>query len=102
MWTRIKGKAENGLKDFPFLKLYIFRAGIIYPLGKVKSRIWAYRMFDIVYPVFNLFVPSLVITNFELGRAMINAAMGFSIKNLLSNRDIRILSGIDSGISVLS
>ncbi len=92
MWARIKGKAESGLKDMPFTRLFFFRPGMIMPRGKVRSRIWAYRVFEILFPLFNFFTPSLVTTNHELGRSMILAALGHSGKEILNNMDIRRLS----------
>ena len=102
MWMRIKGKTENELNKLHFGKLFIFRPGVIHAQVGARPRLWAFRVFDFLYPVINLLVPSLVTTNREIGCSMINAILGLSIKNILSNRDIRILSGIDSGLGVLS
>lgn len=91
MWARIKGKAENDLKKFPFGKLFIFRPALIHQAGRVKSRLWMARILEPFYPVLNFLFPAFVTTTREFGRAMISAAIGLSEKNILENKDIRTL-----------
>jgi uncharacterized protein YbjT (DUF2867 family) len=39
MWARVKGKTENALLAMPFRSVYVFRPGLIQPLGGQNSKL---------------------------------------------------------------
>lgn len=94
MWARVKGKAENALKQVGFQEVILFRPGFIRALRGTKSRVALYR---VLYAIFSLFDPILrrldsITSTVAIGRAMIAAAQGLSEKQLLDPPDINQLA----------
>ncbi len=89
MWARIKGKTERDLQSFPFKKLYIFRPGLIQPIGDKKHSLTTTRITGLIYPILHKLLPSVMTNTDEFGLAMINAALYGSNKSILENKDIR-------------
>ena len=91
MWARVKGKTENALLRLP-LRAYMLRPGYIQPLGGIRSKTRAYRLFYQVmaplYPVLKRLTPHLVTTNEAVGRAMIELAVRGYSSPVLEVRDI--------------
>jgi uncharacterized protein YbjT (DUF2867 family) len=96
MWARVKGETENALLRLPFKAAYMFRPGFIQPVHGVKSRTRLYRALYTVatplFPLVKLLSGKAAITSEDVGRAMIEAALGGAPKPLLENRDIKELA----------
>lgn len=92
MWARVKGEAENKLREFPFKAQYNFRPGYIHPIGDIKHSLAFARVISPLFPVLNKIFPALVTTTQEFGLAMINTLLVKPEKNVFENRDIRKLA----------
>ncbi len=91
-WARVKGKAENSLKSFPFKGLYLMRPAYIQHRKGVKPSYVFYRIFAPLYPLLRFLFPKMVTNTEEVGRAMINAVLFGTDKQTLENRDIIALA----------
>ncbi len=91
MWARIKGKTENQVLKIA-QSAYVFRPGYIHPMKGVRSRFRTYRIIHTVlrhlYPFLNRVLPTHVTTTENIGRAMIQVALGGYSKSVLENQDI--------------
>ncbi len=92
MWARVKGATENALLKLPFKGAYMLRPGIIRPLHGVVSKTGWYRALyatmGVLYPVAKAIAPNQVMTNVELGRAMLSVAKRGAAKHVLEPKDI--------------
>jgi uncharacterized protein YbjT (DUF2867 family) len=107
MWARVKGAAENVVRDAGFKATYMFRPGLIQPLHGITSRTTAYRVaYAMLWPVVSLsrlLAPRSVTTTENVGRAMIEAARRGAPKPYLENGDINDLArAARAGASVQS
>jgi uncharacterized protein YbjT (DUF2867 family) len=96
MWARVKGKTENDLLKMGFKQAYMFRPGMIIPLRGIKSRT---KMYQFMYDYFMWLVkivkalsPNSVVTTTQIGLAMINSMFKEYPVNILTPKDIIILS----------
>ena len=87
MWARVKGKAENALAKLPFKGVYNFRPGLMKPTPGQKHIKTAYKPIKVLYPLFNLFLPGLTLT--QVGQAMIKCVQHGAPKTVLEVEDIR-------------
>jgi uncharacterized protein YbjT (DUF2867 family) len=92
MWARVKGRTENALLALPFRAAYMFRPGLVQPVGGARSRTAWYRVLYAVtaplLPLLRRVFPNSVTTTAEVGRAMLAVARhGYSTR-LLESRDI--------------
>ncbi|WP_233532475.1 epimerase [Antrihabitans sp. YC2-6] len=92
MWARVKGKTENDLLALS-LDAYMLRPGIIQPQNGIKSKT---RLYSAAYTaakpllgVLKRVSPNTVITNEELGRAMIAIAAYGAPERVLEMKDLR-------------
>lgn len=96
MWERVRGMTESALLKLPFKDAYIFRPGMIQPLGGIKSRTPAYRifysLFKPVLPLLRAVLPRLIVTTAQMGQAMLNAVRRGAPKRILEPADISALS----------
>lgn len=97
MWARVKGKTENALLRIPFKAAYMFRPGVIQPIGGVQSKTASYRVLYSVakplLPALRRIFPQYVTTTELLGRAMIRVVRGGYPKRILESRDINEVAG---------
>jgi uncharacterized protein YbjT (DUF2867 family) len=108
MWARVKGAAENVVKNAGFKAAYMFRPGLIQPLHGITSRTRAYRVaYVLLWPIVSLMKllsPRAVTTTENIGRAMLEAARRGAPKPTLENGDINDLADLArasrAGISV--
>ncbi len=95
MWQRVRGKTENALLKLPFRGVYIFRPGMIEPVG-VKSKTTAYRWFYALarplLPLLRAMLPDQVLSTPQLGQAMLAAVRHGAPKRVLESPDINALS----------
>lgn len=87
MWARVKGKAENSLKKFPFKNLYLMRPALIQPLKGVKSSYTIYKFLGPFFPLLKK-MPKYVTTTEQVGQAMINSVLFGAEKQTLENIDL--------------
>lgn len=96
MWERVRGRTENALLALPFKAVYIFRPGMIQPLGGIKSKTTAYRIFysmtKPLLPVLRKLAPNQVLSTAQVGQAMLNAVRRGAPKPVLEPPDINALS----------
>ncbi len=96
MWARVKGRTENALQRLPFKAVYLFRPGIIQPLGGIRSKTRSYRLtYIVIGPLLTLLrplMPNVVLTTDGVGRAMITAAGRGAPKAVLEPADIHALN----------
>ena len=93
-FARYKGEAETALLAAGFPHVYIFRPAYIYPVEPRKEPNLSYRLLRVIYPVFRVLLPNQVIPADELGRAMVDVAVGGTGEpggQILENRDIRAM-----------
>ena len=97
MWARVKGRVENDLQKLGFKAVYLFRPGLIQPLGGIESKTNSYRiMYKILIPFFPLLkwlVPKVLLTTQDMGVAMLNSVRNGYKESILEVRDIRFLAG---------
>ena len=96
MWARVKGRAENAVKSYPFKAVYLFRPGYIHPMKGVKSRTRIYQILIPIlspfFPIMKRLMPGSVTTSVNLGQAMIKSAKIGYEKQVLENPDINTLA----------
>jgi len=92
-WARVKGKAENVLKEYPFKSISLFRPAYIKALDDVKPSYFLSTYFDwLLSPVLNTFFPKYIITSRELGLAMINSTFQTEKVKIIENSNIQKLA----------
>jgi uncharacterized protein YbjT (DUF2867 family) len=95
MWMRVRGRTENALLKLPFRGLYIFRPGMIEPVG-VRSKTTAYRWFyslaKPVLPLLRAMLPDQILSTPQVGQAMLAAVRNGAPKRVLESPDINALS----------
>lgn len=95
MWERVRGKTENALLKLPFRGVYIFRPGMIEPVG-VTSKTTAYRWFYALarplLPLLRAMLPDQVLSTPQVGQAMLAAVRNGAPKRVLESADINALS----------
>ena len=93
-FARYKGEAENALLAAGFPHVYLFRPAYIYPVEPRKEPNFSYRLLRGVYPAFRVLLPNQVIRADDLGRAMVDVALGKTAEHrgpVFENRDIRAM-----------
>jgi uncharacterized protein YbjT (DUF2867 family) len=96
MWARVKGKTENHLMALPFKAVYLFRPGFMKPVDGQRNIKPIFKVITFIYPVIKMLFPNSGCKLEDLGTAMImSAKVGYS-KNILANKDIDKLAGIDN------
>ncbi len=95
MWERVRGKTENALLKLAFRGVYIFRPGMIQPVG-VKSKTAAYRWFYTLtrplLPALRSMLPDQILSTPQVGQAMLAAVRHGAPKRVLESPDINALS----------
>jgi len=93
--ARVKGETENALLRLPFKAAYMFRPGTIQPLHGIKSKTKVYRLlYSVVVRliwVMKVFMPNLVTTTEQVGRAMVAVAERGAPKSFLETKDINCI-----------
>lgn len=99
-WARVKGRTENALLRL-FRNAYMFRPGIIQPIGGIKARNRATRMVYAIgaplLPILRALFPAHIVTTAEIGRAMLICARSGAPRQILDPRDIRALVSTPRG-----
>ena len=97
MWARVKGKTENHLTRLPFKAVYLFRPGLMKPTKGQKNVKPLFKVLGLLYPLWKVLSPKNVCTLEEVGLAMIQASQTGYTKQILENKDIAQLAGMNSG-----
>lgn len=96
MWERVRGRTENELLALPFGAVYVLRPGMIQPLGGIRSKTPAYRifysLFKPVLPLLRAALPRQIVTTAQMGQAMLNAVRRGAAVKVLESPDISALS----------
>lgn len=98
MWTRVKGRAENALLEYPF-RTYIFRPGYIKPMYGARPRVRTvravYAATSWLYPVLRKVMPNSTTSTDAIGRAMVAVStMDDMEQRVLYSGDINRLAGV--------
>jgi uncharacterized protein YbjT (DUF2867 family) len=95
MWQRVRGKTENALLKLPFRGVYIFRPGMIQPVGvksKTTSYRWFYALTKPLLPLLRAMLPDQILSTPQVGQAMLAAVRNGAQKRVLESPDINALS----------
>lgn len=95
MWERVRGKTENALLKLPFRGVYIFRPGMIQPVGvksKTTSYRWFYALTKPLLPLLRALLPDQILSTPQVGQAMLAAVRNGAQKRVLESPDINALS----------
>jgi uncharacterized protein YbjT (DUF2867 family) len=90
-FARDKGAIENALSALHFKAFYSFRPGYIYPTKKRKEPNFFYTLSRLLYPVLKLMGNNLSITDYQLAKTMFTVGINGYSKEVLENKDMRIL-----------
>ena len=89
-WARIKGKAENVLRNYSFKSLSLFRPAYIKALEGEKPSYTLNKYFDwFFYPFLKIVFPKSVITSRELGLVMINSVFQKEKVKIIENYEMK-------------
>lgn len=91
MFARDKGAAENQLSATGFKAFYSFRPSYIYPSVPRKEPNIFYTISRIFYPLIKLLGNNMSVTSEKLAAAMFEVGMNGYEKEILENKDIRLL-----------
>ena len=91
-FARDKGAIENALSALQFKSFYTFRPGYIYPTTKRKEPNFFYSLSRSIYPIIKLLGNNLSITDMQLATTIFLVGMNGYSKQILENRDMRILN----------
>ncbi|MFC1551288.1 NAD(P)H-binding protein [Candidatus Latescibacterota bacterium] len=94
MWARFKGETEVKLASYPFKKVYVFRPALVHPTDKNDSRMRYVKILRPLYPLLNALFPKYVVTNEEVGLAMINVVLDQPEQTVFENPEFRKLAGV--------
>lgn len=86
LFGRLKGEAENKLKEMSLGRLVVARPGGVVPT--LPARRWAERVFN---PLVLKVAPSMAIRSEDLARALLKASFDASITGVLENQALREL-----------
>jgi uncharacterized protein YbjT (DUF2867 family) len=95
MWMRVRGRTENALLKLPFRGVYIFRPGMIEPVGvrsKTTAYSWFYSLAKPVLPLLRALLPDQILSTPQMGQAMLAAVRNGGPKRVLESPDINALS----------
>lgn len=92
-WAKVKGKAENILREHPFKSICLFRPAFIKAHKGYKPSSAMYKYFSWLYPLLKAVFPKYVITSEELGQAMINSMFQEERVRILENVEMKVLAG---------
>jgi hypothetical protein len=92
MWQRVKGKTESDLVKLPFKQVYNFRPGVIKATKGLKHIPPLYKWLSWMLPIINTIAPKSVVTQKQIGNAMINATLKGYGQKILEVKDIIALS----------
>jgi uncharacterized protein YbjT (DUF2867 family) len=95
MWERVRGKTENALLKLPFRGVYIFRPGMIQPVGvksKTTSYRWFYTLTKPLLPLLRAMLPDQILSTPQVGQAMLAAVRNGAPKRVLESPEINALS----------
>ena len=91
MFARDKGAVENQLSAIGFKSFYSFRPGYIYPSIPRKEPNVFYSISRLIYPLIKLLGNNLSVTSEKLANAMFKVGMHGYPKEIIENKDIRLL-----------
>jgi uncharacterized protein YbjT (DUF2867 family) len=98
MWERVRGGTEKALLALPFKAVYIFRPGMIQPLGGIKSKTPAYRVFyslmKPLLPLLRKLFPKEIVSTAQMGQAMLKVVRQLPPRRVLERGDIAALSSV--------
>ena len=91
LFAKWKGKVEQYLETLTFKRKYIFRPSYISPRAKRKSPNIYEPILELVYPIYNFFLPWFCITAENLARVMVKVAISGQEDKIFSNIEMRKL-----------
>ena len=91
LFARVKGKTENALQKLPFKKLYIARPAAIRPIAKREKAPLFEKILRPLFPIFQLIIPSQIITSVDLAKALLHLAKKGADKIILESAELKNL-----------
>ncbi|MBL0061112.1 MAG: NAD(P)H-binding protein [bacterium] len=92
LWRKVKGQAENRLREIFGNQLCIFRPAYIHPIHPREKQMWHEYFWK---PFFGLkrFMPQFVTDTVEVSKAMINVSFADEMPKMVHNAELRTLAG---------
>jgi len=91
LWRRVKGQAENTLREIFGEQLCIFRPAYIHPIHPREKAQWQDKIWSLFYYLKPI-MPQLVTDSVEVARAMINVSFGDEMPGMVRNAELRTLA----------
>lgn len=92
MWARVKGRTENDLMKLPFGQVFAFRPGFMVAIEGQKRLPKFYKYISWLFPAVKIFLPKMINTLRQVGKAMIHAAQHGYEKQVIQVADITVLA----------
>jgi uncharacterized protein YbjT (DUF2867 family) len=92
LWRRVKGQAENRLREIFGDQLCIFRPAYIHPIRAREKAQWQDKIWTPFYYLKPL-MPMFVTDTVEVSRAMINASLADELPKMFHNRELNVWAG---------
>ena len=88
LWRRVKGQAENRLREVYEDQLCVFRPAYIHPLRPREKAQWQDKIWSMFYHLKPI-MPQLVTDTVEVARAMINVSLADEMPKVVHNRELK-------------
>ncbi len=92
LFAREKGKTENALLKLGFKKLHIVRPAGIKPINKNPNTSFFNKLAIPLFPIFEIFMPNLVIASDKLAIAILRILKTSSDKVIIENKELKEIS----------
>lgn len=92
IFARVKGKTENSLMQLGLKKLYSVRPAGIKPIHKNPNTSFFNKLAIPLFPIFEVFMPNLVIASDKLAIAILQIIKKGSNKVIIENKELKEIS----------
>ncbi len=88
LWRRVKGQAENRLREIFGEQLCIFRPAYIHPIHPREKAQWQDKIWSLFYSLKSA-MPQLVTDTVEVSKAMINVSFADEMPKMVRNAELK-------------
>lgn len=88
LWRRVKGQAENRLREIFGEQLCIFRPAYIHPIHPREKAQWQDKIWSLFYSLKSV-MPRFVTDTVEVSKAMINVSFAEEMPKMVRNAELR-------------
>ncbi len=92
LWRRVKGQAENRLREIFGEQLCIFRPAYIHPIHPREKAQWQDKIWSLFYYLKPI-MPQFVTDSVEVARAMINTSFADEMPKMVHNTELKVWAG---------